>query len=627
MKIVKIISFCFILFSVWPVHAVSKTVSMPMSIDYKLLQALIISTAFTDSDNSAVVVDEDDGCVKITISEPTYKEERSFVRFETRVHVRAGLHMFGRCILPVEWEGYLAIFQTPVIEAGNWMLSFKAEDSILYDLNHKPAKLAGIVWDLVKNHVYDYLNGITLNLVPPVSKLKSFLFPLFPDKEYSRVKKMMDGMRPGKTRVDSDAIRIDIIADVFEVYEKEKEVVTERVSGEEREKFIVAWENWDEFLVNMILSLANKPLTDEQRASLLDVLLETRYRFITELGKSDVGKDFVREQFISAWGRLSPVFRDCLTVGSSESLLDYLAFFTASDALRALDKIGPTLGIEISRNGLIRLARLLAEGEPIAFSYSPNENKTLRKTLGLSLPLMLPGRNRPELNIREGNVGRHGVDVPPKSVLSYIFSPSRAMADEAGVKPDELRQWLLSLNNVETCLKRTKKLLENMAERTLETSKIGEKYHDLYRLIVFSVGWQESCFRQFIKKKGKIICLRSYDNSSVGIMQINERVWRGFYNPEHLQGDISYNVMAGCEILDLYFYRYLLRKIKKLGLKGLNDDTMAGILYAMYNGGPGQFSKYLQRKKKGTYYLSDRLFMEKHTWIKKGEWQNIKKCL
>ena len=59
----------------------------------------------------------------------------------------------------------------------------------------------------------------------------------------------------------------------------------------------------------------------------------------------------------------------------------------------------------------------------------------------------------------------------------------------------------------------------------------------------------------------------------------------------------------------------------------LKDETRAGIIYAMYNGGPGQLDKFLNRSAKSKLYDSDRLFLEKYIWVKKGQLANISKCL
>jgi hypothetical protein len=147
--------------------------------------------------------------------------------------------------------------------------------------------------------------------------------------------------------------------------------------------------------------------------------------------------------------------------------------------------------------------------------------------------------------------------------------------------------------------------------------------------MVMAVAWQESCFRQFEKDSDdRISCLRSYNNTSVGIMQINERVWNGMYDAKRLQWDISYNAKAGCEILDTYFYRYALRYLKKVeNGENWDQDQLAGSIYAMYNGGPGQFFKFSIRYKNNRFYKSDTLFKNKFEWVKVRDWDKLKICL
>jgi hypothetical protein len=108
-------------------------------------------------------------------------------------------------------------------------------------------------------------------------------------------------------------------------------------------------------------------------------------------------------------------------------------------------------------------------------------------------------------------------------------------------------------------------------------------------------------------------------------MQINEKVWRGVYDLQHLSWDVRYNAKAGCEILDQYLVRYALPKMKKA--TGIKAEAVPQILYAMYNGGPREFTKFIQRNSKGALYQSDKLFLEKHQWVMSEDWQKIQKCL
>jgi len=145
----------------------------------------------------------------------------------------------------------------------------------------------------------------------------------------------------------------------------------------------------------------------------------------------------------------------------------------------------------------------------------------------------------------------------------------------------------------------------------------------MFRSMVDAMAWQESCFRQFTVRRGKLTYLLSYNRTSVGLMQVNERVWRGLYNRDRLRWDIRYNARAGSEIAELYLKRYVL---PKLGKKA-NPELLASAVYALYNGGPGQLAKFLKRSARGKLYQSDKLFSEKLRWVKKGAWHKISSCL
>ena len=626
-----ILLYVLVVFLPTQVHASTKTVSLPISIDYQLLKSLIIKTSFTDPDQTAILINEDDGCRKITISEPSIKEQSSHILFETKVHVVAGTSILNNCVIPIEWEGYLALVQKPIVDS-KWKLSFQTVDSTLYDKHHNSTKITGIVWDLAKVHVYEYLENITINLAPPILEFKSVLVEQFPIDLQADVKSMLESMQPGEIHSASAALQIGILTEVPQALNVDADIEREQISTDELEEFINTWEAWDTFLVLMITSLSNEPISQLDRQILLDTLLETRHRFVTGLLNEKEERDFVRDQFISTWESFSPIFRNQLGDDPSKSLLGYLAFFTATDALSALDKISPTMGIEISRNGLIRLARLLAENESLTLDYNMGVDSKLREVLGLGAPPIAssPVTHMEELEIGPGEINLIEDNDSSLKKLMMLFMGKSAWANtgKSAITFKDILPWVFSKKNIETYVDRIKALLEKTSDAALNDSKIQNKYHDLYRLIVLSTAWQESCFRQFRIRKQKVTYLLSYNRTSVGLMQVNERVWRGMYDRQHLRWDIQYNAAAGCEIIEIYMRKYTLDRIKKNKLDiNLNDDSLARIVYAMYNGGPGQFDRILKRKKEGAFYSSDKLYFEKYSWVKNNQWENIRKCL
>ncbi len=629
--IIRIFLLLLIGLSLVPDQALPNTVPLPLSIDYQLLKSLVIKTAYTGPGQTATLLFEDNGCREVTISQPDIRGDNSHLIFETKVHIRAGASLLNKCMMPVEWEGYLALLQKPLVDT-HWVLSFDTLDSTLYDKDHKPAKIAGIIWELVKTLVHDYLEGIRINLAPPMSELKSVLEVLFSSDMDARLHEMMNSMRTGKVITTPEGVRIDILTEVTEAPEKAIDLEEEVIAEADLERFIDIWESWDAFLVHMITSLSKEPLSEDERQILLDTLLETRHRLVSELMDGTAKRDFVREQFITAWEKLSLVFRHHLGDDPSESLMGYLAFFTAADALSALDKIGPTLGVEISRDGLIRLARLLAKGEPVSLVYHLGVNPQLREILGLGAPIEALGPafevDELEIHMEENGLDEAKVDLLAQAIMSFICKPAWGETDGSAPGPEEIRQWIFSKKNLNSYLERVKDLLKDATQDALKKGRVPEKYYALYGLIAFSTAWQESCFRQFKVKKTKVTYLLSYNRTSVGLMQINERVWRGLYDRHHLRWDIRYNAAAGCEILELYLHKYVLRRIAQMkGGNSLNDETLAAVTYAMYNGGPGQFYKFLKRQKRGRLYSSDKLYFEKYFWVKNDQWHNISRCL
>lgn len=603
-----------------------KTVSLPITIDYPLLDTLTIQSAFNDPDQTARILEAENGCTTITISKPHWREENGLMRLETFVDLSAGKSYGGRCYMPVSWQGYTTIGQKPQIDPQTWQLSFTPVDIDIHDLQHQPVKLGGIISKLLKSRVFPYLSQIQIDLAPPVADLKQVLLPMFADQYQQRTEKILDSMRPDRTLVTPEYVRVNILMDTESAAPDDvDDLAAAPLSKDELDQFITAWETWDAFLVHMLRALTEKPLTEEEQQVLLDVLLVTRHEFIEELSQNPTGEDFVRKQFLWAWEQIAPIFRKHLSKETSARSLGYLAFFTASDALAALDELGPALGIEISREGLIRLARLLGDLPSGTLTYHPAANQRLRQVLGLE-PLPEPPIETQPPQPDSGGSG----DGAKKSsrwqqLVSFLTAPRQVWAAEKREVNEKLKPWVAPKSGIEDYLERIKKLLQKTAVAVVTEKKLPEKHRSLYQKLVYATAWQESCFRQFHTQNRQLTYLLSYNRSSVGLMQINERVWRGIYDQERLRWDIHYNALAGCEVLATYFDRYALKRWEQI--KSLNPTQMAGVVYAMYNGGPGQFNKFLTRIQTGKFLLSDRLFKEKYTWVTKDQWASINQCL
>ncbi len=648
--------------SVRVVAAKTETVTLPITIDYNLLQALILRTAYTEKDQSVTLLNSDNGCLSLILSHPTVSESHGFIQFETEVEVHAGSPIGDNCMVPVGWKGYLVLYQRPVINSVTWQLSFVTTGSKLLEMNRQPAQIAGVVWDLVKEHVFQYLESIKIDLAPPVNDLKTFLLPLFPEKVQQQTKEMLATLRTGEVRVTQEAVTVDLLADVQEVYRPEESPGKEVLSGRDLEETVHLWEQWDALLSYMVTTVSQDVLTEDERQTLMDVLLDARYRFVEGLNDKNLTNDFVREQFVKAWKQLSPIFRNHMRQRDKDATLGYLSFFTAADALTVLDRLGPTFGIEMSRDGLIRLARMLTTDQTVLI-YGSGVNPALRRLFQLKPDLQIEEKTLPtdgKMEIEEktlptdGKMEKNGDKMQPdgkspakkggkpsdskvekqeQSQTSFISQDMVArirdyffpLAYAGDLEKNDILQWRVPKNGLEEYVKKVIGVLDVAANLQKDKHDFPPSLRAMYRSMIIAMAWQESCFRQFVEKNNQLFYLLSYNNTSVGLMQVNERVWRGLYNLQRLRWDISYNAAAGSEIAALYLQRYALRD--KNRAKSLDQSTLACLVYAMYNGGPGQYYEFLKRLKKGRMLTIDTLFNQKYSWVVSNNLERIAKCL
>ena len=98
-----------------------------------------------------------------------------------------------------------------------------------------------------------------------------------------------------------------------------------------------------------------------------------------------------------------------------------------------------------------------------------------------------------------------------------------------------------------------------------------------------------------------------------GMMQINVRVWRGFFNPVKLRWSAGYNAGAGTEILWQLLGRYGVRE----GRERL--DNAARSSYSAYHGGPRRYQRYRMPDAPPQMQLIDQAFWEKYQALSSGQ--------
>jgi hypothetical protein len=583
-----------------PACAAADEVAVPLRIDVAYVRAMLVEQVFTDPGPSAAVWRDGTGCGWLTLHDPVVDVADGRLRVESHGEAQIGTPLGDDHCLPLlVWKGSVEAFEQPGVDAGGRALTFRVVDSNVYDEQRKKGLATGRLWDIVKAHVHPRLETLRIDMSRPFDDLRAWLPLVLPDSQ-ERIDALVASMALREPRVEADGIAVTLAFSVAPVAAPPAAEPEAPLSEEELRR-------WDAFLTFVTKAVA-RTATAETRPGVMDVLLDGRHDVLEALA-AEIGPntpDPVPRLFLRAWDRLGSLARSGAAGLPADSALRLTSFVAAGDALAALVRLGPSFGVELSADGLRRLARMIdpsTAGDPL--DYTEDVDPELRSLLGLGAPLPPP-----EIPA--------GVDL---DVLSWLVPSAMAAVDAAAIR--RLSTWIPDAGDLDDYLRAVRDLLATVREETLAKMSLGEQFRPLFRDLVFATAWQESCWRQVVRKGRTLVPLRSAIGS-VGIMQVNERVWRGAYDRSGLRGDMAYNARAGAEILLHYLRDYAVAKGEHLQPGGLGN--LARATYAVYNGGPRHLTRYRVRGTRRSLAAIDDGFWEKFVAAQQGRELEVARC-
>ncbi|MGE5217578.1 MAG: transglycosylase SLT domain-containing protein [Chloroflexota bacterium] len=371
------------------------------------------------------------------------------------------------------------------------------------------------------------------------------------------------------------------------------------------------WQQWDSFLTNVVKKLGEN-FQPDQRDQLTEVFLDARYQLVQALRSG--ASDPVPQLFTDTWGRISPILKQAIPGATQQTASQYTSFIRAMDAASSFSGIGQRLGIfRITPDALSGAAKLLGAGGADPLAYLIDVDTDLRGLLGFTnaLPSFSPSPLLEQGRLEELR----------QRTFAAVGSLLRRSAYAGEADSDHLNRWLPESQELQEYLVEVRDLLTATSDRVLAKSTLPPEQWQLYRQIVFATGWQESCWRQFIKK-GKNLAPLASSTGDVGLMQVNRIVWRNVYDVKGLNGDISYNGNAGAEILHYYLTRYAIRKREDKQPGG----HLARATYSAYNAGPGGLARYRGVRQTPTWKKVDEAFWTKFQAVSSGQELAVKSC-
>ena len=589
---------------VLPALAEARAVVVPVRLDDAFVRQTLLAQVYTAAHHTARVWDDGSGCNFLILSDPQVSGVNGRLRVRSAGKARIGTAVGQNCLTLLDWTGTVEVDEEPVLDPSRPIVRFHVVDSNLYAANGKK-QVTGTLWDWVKRFVHPRLEAVTIDLDQPLAELRGFLPLVLPRASAEQTTQLLDSISLVDAHVSDTGLTLDLrfVAPETAAAAPTAPAPEPTLTTEEIARWEAAWQQWDAFLTFVLKQAATDSAAADQRQQLFDVLIEARFDILGVLRPTTPDEpDPVPALFVTTWTRLAPVLRTLGTGLPGEAALRYLSFITAADALRGIQEIGPTSGLEISADGLRRLARMIAPAtteDPTA--YSEAVDPAVRELFGFGAPLPPPADN------------------PDIDLSWWMPAPAWAASDALA----RLNRWVPTRDDVQEYLPLVRDVLTQASDRTLAKQSLDHQFHSLYGWLVLATAWKESCWRQFVRVGDRIKPLLS-PAGAIGIMQVNQRVWRGFYDVKGLSQDISYNAMAGSEILLHYLRDYAIAKGEHTITGEL--DNLARATYAVYNGGPGHLTRYRKGKGHKGLHLIDESFWDKYRKVKSGQVLGVAEC-
>ena len=550
--------------------ALAERVEIPLRVPLETIRQALAAQLAASPARPGVVYREGP-CRFLTLDAPKLEAAGGELRFTGPGAAALGVELLGRCQNAVQWKGSMHFRLVPQLDSAG-RLRVRIVDSSLTDAGG--ASALGFIWELSKRHLHPRLERFSYDLGASRSALVEVLRGAAPAGRAAELEAALNAVQVLPARIEVGALVVPIAIEVPDAWLSAPPPLAASsapLTESELEALDAALQPWDAFLAFSVKQVALESDDSTLRRRLFTLLLDGRYRLAEILsGEARAAGDPARALFLEAWSELRAILEDAQRAGLLDAaLLRYALFLDAGDALLALDRAAPGLGMTLSAGGLRQLARSLhpgAGGDPLAY------DRAVDPQLQRLFDVEEPPAPEPAL--------------PRRSWLDFLVPRAHAGGEGADRALD---RWVPRREELDAYEARVGALLQKAAATELQRAPLAAPYDRIYRDMVPATALIESCWRQYVARAGKVTYLRS-GAGSVGLMQINQVVWRGFYELERLRWDTAYNARAGAQILRRYMKDYAIPYAEKSG-----DPTHAArAAYAVYNAGPraaGRFAK------------------------------------
>ncbi len=677
-RLIQLFLLLCILLTTSPNPVSAATVELPLFLRTQILQNALVESLTPQPDRPTVLFQE--GSYNyLHISEPQLSIRDGQPYFSCNAAAGMGFDSLGLLPSVVKWSGSILMRLNFYVDP-QWQLRYRIIDSAIYNEKGGKPVVTGFAWELCKRFLHPRLEQYGFDLAMPQKEITILLRACASPTDTAPLEAALNTLTVGTLRTNADGLIVPLLLTVADTQTQAVTPLPAQapLGFEELEKLQHVFEPLDAFMVFVIKSLSGNMGNSLHQEQLFDLLITSRYQLLMILtGQTPVEtEDPLRLLFIDAWQQLRPIIESSSGENGlmQKQLLRFMTFINAGDALLALDTAAPGLGIHVTSNGLRRLARMLQPGtgeDPLRFDwqidpalrdlfqFQPEEPEQKTQEALSELPPELPRQNPPSELSPETPQQNPPAEFPPETpqqnppaelppetpqqnppaelppetpqssttgrrLLDFLVGVAYAAESPAPAftnRNNRLDYWIPNSNELDEYKQIMEKLLAASALRQVKKANLDPRYATIYQDLIPATAMIESCWKQYTRKDDKIVTLRS-PAGGIGIMQINQHVWRGFYDIERLQRDVTYNIQAGNQIMMRYFQQYAIQIAKEKN----NPHIAARAAYATYNAGPRASRRFLKAEASARQKRVDEHLWDLYQKVSAGGSADLENC-
>jgi hypothetical protein len=333
----------------------AREVNVPLPLDYKLIRNVLVNQLFTGEGQTARVWHDGKQCSFLDLSNPEIAGQDGQVKINNNIHAQFGAKMGNKCMTLVKWNGILETLQKPTLDKSGTVLSFPVTNIHATDSNGQNLNIDQLQ-DLLQKVVAPKLADLKIDLNASRDDIIKTLLPYVPAEDSEQLNDSVNSLRFNNVKTDAKSILINL-GFMSKIKPADKSPV-EALSATELQQWQGIWQDWRNSLDKSIDQL---PLTGDladNRDTLHDVLQKAGTAFeqglTTEVSE---GNDPVRVFINESWDELAPLLRAVSKQLPGAEGLRYLTLIAATDLMYEVESVGSPFGLEISANGLRKIAR------------------------------------------------------------------------------------------------------------------------------------------------------------------------------------------------------------------------------------------------------------------------------